>query len=122
MDRRGFLKNLGFTGAAIVVAPLVSFAPTPKRKIYKVTAPAFQLWWKHINQNEWDTQIKVVYTMKGTLKEFCDRHPNDEIFYYQELTTELLKGHKFNYVRACAVEKRKNMEVTDSPFYKIEEI
>lgn len=117
MDRRSFLKNMGFCGAAIMAAPLVSFAPTPKRKIYKVTHPAFQLWWKNINHNEWDNEIKVVTTRRGTLKEFCDKHPNNEIFYYQEIKTG-----DFQYVRACAVEKRKNMEVTNSPFYKIEEI
>lgn len=119
MNRRGFLKNLGFTGAAIVIAPLVSFAPIPKRLIHKVELPAFMLFYTDGKQHEsgelvHKSMARVVQTYKGTLKELCSRYPNDEIFFYQEV-----KNGNFDYVRACVIKKEPNMQILAKPNYEI---
>jgi hypothetical protein len=114
MNRRNFLINIGLAGASIAVAPFVSFE-TPKRMIYKVKLPAFILYLKKKGTThpiEFETIAKTVNTYRGTLKQFCERYPTNDvsIFFYEE--------QKFDNgepcVRACAYKIKDNMEIYHS--------
>lgn len=117
MDRRSFLRNLGFAGASIAVAPFVSFE-APKRMVYKVNMPAFIVLLKKKGQypvHELDTVGKCVYTYRGTLKEFCDRQPKDvSIFFYEHQTLD----NGYPCVRAVAFKPKDDMEIVETKGYE----
>ena len=118
MNRRLFLQNLGLASAGVVLAPLLSaFATPPTRTIYKVSMPVFQFWyWKRDNNGKmlWESRISTVSSYKGTLKLLLDRHPDDEIFLYEELTTEFIPGQKINIVRASIVAKEPGVTISST--------
>ena len=117
MDRRSFLRNLGFAGASIAVAPLVSFE-APKRMVYKVDKPAFIVVTKKKGVYpivELNTNFKSVATWRGTLKEFCDRYPKDiPIFFYEH--QKLSDGNPC--VRATAFRLEPDMEIVETKGYE----
>lgn len=111
MNRRNFLRNIGLAGASIAVAPFVSFE-TPKRMIYKVKLPAFLIYLKKKGTThplEFETIARTVNTSRGTLKQFCERYPTNDvsIFFYEEC--KLDSGDPC--VRACAVKLKDDMEI-----------
>lgn len=119
MNRRGFLRNIGFVGASIAIAPLVSFVPIPKRLIHKVEFPVFTVFYTDGEKDIFGKLIvksmhKYVYTYNRTLKQLCDVFPNDEIFFYQEV-----KYENYDTVRACVIKKEPNMEILTEPKYEI---
>lgn len=116
MDRRSFLQSVGLASASVAFAPLIpAVASSPKRTIYKVTCPVFKIWyWKRDNDGKmlWNSRTCIVSAYKGTLKLLLDRHPDDEIFFYEELTTEFIPGHKVNIVRAGIVAKEPGVTIS----------
>jgi hypothetical protein len=111
MNRRNFLRNIGLAGASIAVAPFVSFE-APKRMIYKVKLPAFIFYLKKkgtMHPIEFETIAKTVNTYRGTLKQFCERYPTNDvsIFFYEE--NKLDNGEPC--VRACAFKIKDDMEI-----------
>jgi hypothetical protein len=119
MNRRGFLRNLGFAGAAIAVAPLVSFVPIPKRLIHKVEFPVFSIFYTDGEKDVFGklitkSKFMYVHTQRATLKELCDRFPNDEIFFYEEV-----KYENYDTIRACVIKKEPNMEILLEPKYEV---
>jgi hypothetical protein len=119
MNRRGFLRNLGFAGVAIAVAPLVSFVSIPKRLIHKVEFPVFSIFYTDGEKDIFGKLIvkckfRDVRTYNATLKQLCDRFPNDEIFFYEEV-----KYENYDTVRACVIKKEPNMEILLEPKYEV---
>ena len=116
MNRRSFLQNIGLAGAGVVFTPLIpAVASSPTRTIYKVSMPVFQVWyWKRDNDGKmlWESRISTVRSFKGTLKLLLDRHPDDEIFFYEELTREFITGHKVNIVRASIIAKEPGVTIS----------
>ena len=115
MNRRNFLINIGLAGASIAVAPFVSFE-APKRMIYKVKLPAFIFYLKKKGTThpiEFETIAKTVNTYRGTLKQFCERYPTNDvtIFFYEEKKFD--NGEPC--VRACAYKIKDNMEIYHIP-------
>jgi hypothetical protein len=118
MNRKLFLQNMGLASAGVVLAPLLSaFATPPTRTIYKVSMPVFQFWyWKRDNNGKmlWESRISTVSSYKGTLKLLLDKHPDDEIFLYEELITEFIPGQKINIVRASIVAKEPGVTISST--------
>jgi hypothetical protein len=118
MNRRLFLQNIGLAGAGVAFAPLIpAVASSPTRTIYKVSMPVFKFWyWKRDNNGKmlWESRISTVRSFKGTLKLLLDRHPDDEIFFYEESTTEFIPGHKVNIVRASIVAKEPGVTISST--------
>lgn len=113
MNRRNFLRNIGLAGGAITIAPYISFVPTPKRLIHKVDCPAFSIWYGDFN-----LMVGLTQTYKGTLKELCDRYPNDEIFFFKEGKYKI--GNKFVYgTRAFVLKKESNIKPLLKPTYEV---
>ena len=117
MDRRSFLQSLGLASAGVAFAPLMPLAAPVKRIIFKVTCPVFKMWyWKRDNNGKmlWGSRTCVVRAFKGTLKDILNWYPNDEIFFYEELTTEYIPGHKVNIVRAAIINKEPGVTITST--------
>jgi hypothetical protein len=118
MDRRSFLRNIGLASTGVAFAPLIpAVAAPPKRTIFKVTCPVFKFWyWKRDNNGKmlWESRTCVVRAFKGTLKDILNRYPNDEIFFYEELTTEFIPGNKVNIVRAAIIGKEPGVTITST--------
>ena len=119
MDRRSFLQNVGLVSTGVAFAPLMPLAAS-KRTIYKVSMPVFEVfYWKRDNVGNmiWNSIIKTVRPYKGTLKQLLDRYPNDEIFFYQELTTEIFPGNKNNIVRAAIMAKEPGVHISTTDIH-----
>lgn len=118
MNRRLFLQNIGLAGAGVVFAPLIpAVASSPTRTIYKVSMPVFEVfYWKRDNVGNmiWNSRVMTVRSFKGTLKQLLDWYPNDEIFFYQELTTEIFSGNKINIVRAAIMAKEPGVHLSST--------
>jgi hypothetical protein len=118
MNRRSFLQNIGLASAGVAFAPLIpAVAAPPKRTIFKVTCPVFKFWyWKRDNNGKmlWESRISTVCSYKGTLKLLLDKHPDDEIFLYEELTTEFIPGQKINIVRASIIAKEPGVTISST--------
>jgi len=117
VNRRNFLKNIGFAGASLIVAPFVSFE-APKRMVYITKLPAFIVLLKKKGEypvTELDTVGKCVYTYSGTLKEFCDRYPKDvSIFFYEERKLD----NGYPCVRAVVFKPEDGMEIVETKGYE----
>ena len=62
--------------------------------------------------------LTLVETYKGTLKELCDRYPNDDIFFYEEGKDKI--GDNFvPHTRAFVLKKERNIKVTFKPTYEV---
>jgi hypothetical protein len=139
MNRRNFLTNIGLASGGMAIAPYISFAPIPKRLIHKVEYPTFGMTYggsfesietyngivygdEGSAQGLWARNascvLALVETYKGTLKELCDIHPNDDIFFYKEGKDKI--GDKFvSYTRAFVLKKERNIKVTLKPTYEV---
>jgi hypothetical protein len=120
MDRRSFLQNVGLVSTGVAFAPLMPLAAS-KRTIYKVSMPVFEVfYWKRDNDGKmlWNSIIRTVRSYKGTLKQLLDSHPNDEIFFYQELTTEIFPGNKNNIVRAAIMAKEPGVHISTTDIHR----
>ena len=116
MDRRSFLQNIGLVSTGVAFAPLMPLAAS-KRTIYKVSMPVFEVfYWKKGNVGNmiWNRRVMTVRSFKGTLKQLLDWYPNDEIFFYQELTTEIFPGNKVNIVRAAIMAKEPGVHLSST--------
>jgi hypothetical protein len=139
MNRRNFLRNIGHVSGAMAIVPYISFAPLAKRLIHKVEYPIFGMTYggsfesietyngivygdEGSAQGLWARNascvLALVETYKGTLKELCDIHPNDDIFFYKEGKDKI--GDKFvSYTRAFVLKKERNIKVTFKPTYEV---
>jgi hypothetical protein len=139
MNRRNFLRNIGLVSGAMAIVPYISFAPLAKRLIHKVEYPIFGMTYggsfesietyngivygdEGSAQDLWARNascvLALVETYKGTLKELCDIHPNDDIFFYKEGKDKI--GDKFvSYTRAFVLKKERNIKVTFKPTYEV---
>ena len=116
MDRRSFLQNIGLVSTGVAFAPLMPLAAS-KRTIYKVSMPVFEvIYWKKDNVGNmiWNSRVMTVRSFKGTLKQLLDWYPNDEIFFYQESTTEIFPGNKVNIVQAAIMAKEPGVHLSST--------
>jgi hypothetical protein len=121
VNRRNFLRNIGLVSGAMAIVPYISFAPLAKRLIHKVELPTFFILCgddEDILKGKGTWIVGIVETYKGTLKELCDRYPNEDIFFYKEGKDKI--GDKFvSYTRAFILKKERNLKVALKPTYEV---
>ena len=119
MNRKSFLQSIGFASAGVILGSLVSFE-SPKRIIYKVERPVFHLWYDKQYEDGVKSIVmegKAVASYRGTLKELCNRFPNEEIFFYQEILSDN-KLINSDIVRAAVIKKRPGLKISPTSSYK----